>query len=660
MEVAPPARIPANKVAARKCGLNAQVLSGKTARVFSRVFLFMKFSFSRARLSVLSLACVSTFSASAQSDSNHSLGEVVVTASRNPQLLSATSAHTTVITREDIENSQAPDLITLLQRDAGLQRTQNGGIGTVSSTFLRGLASLDTLVLIDGVPQNKQDASGTVSLEHIMLDNVERVEVVRGNVSAVYGSGAIGGVIQIFTRNEGRDPSASLSLEVGPRGTAKITAGASLRIGDTTLNAGASRYTTDGFSSINPLQYVTANPDADGYQNVSSHAAISQALSKDHRIGLQLTQSEGRTNYDATWMTPSDVQFSRVKLNQATAYSDNTWGAWHSRISYSEQSDSSYSFEGNLYGFNTKVGVLTWVNTLPLGEYWLGTAGLEEQHQHVDTYSDDIFAPPYDRDRTTDAVFIGMEGCFGAATLQFNVRNDKVASLSQDTFYAGAGYSLTDAWKITASSSSAFNAPPLGYLYAPGYGNPLLKPELAQSHEVGLQYEKDKQLLRATYFDTRMQDQLEYVGSQFANVNQTRNTGMELSYRATYGNTEARGSWTEQNPVNALTGQVLQRRARTMVSLGLSQKVGAWNVGGDIRYAGERPDVYYDPITYVSTSTNLPAYTVLDLTLSYRLSSEWLFKSRLDNVTDEKYQTVYGYNQQPQSLYAGLTWTPKR
>ncbi len=619
----------------------------------------MKFSINRARLSVLSLACVSAFSASAQTDPNHSLGEVVVTASRNPQLLSSASAHTTVITREDIEQSQATDLVTLLQRDASLQRTQNGGIGTVSSVFLRGLASLDTLVLIDGVPQNKQDASGTVSLEHIMLDNVERVEVVRGNVSAIYGSGAIGGVIQIFTRNESRDPSANLSLEVGPRGTAKISAGASMRAGDTTLNAGASRYTTDGFSSINTVQYSTANPDPDGYQNVSSHASISHALTKDHRIGFQITQSEGKTSYDATWLTPVDQQSAHTNLNQATLYSDNTWGRWHSHLSYSEQSDRSFSLDTNISRFNTKADVLSWVNNLPIGDYWLGTAGLEEQHQHIDTYSDSIYSPPYDQSRVADAVFLGLEGCFGAATLQLNVRSDKVGNLAQDTFYVGAGYSLSDSWKITASNSSAFNAPPLGYLYLPDYGNPLLKPELAQSHEVGLQYEKEKQLLRATYFDTRMQDQLEYVGTKFTNINQTRNTGVEFSYRATYGNTEARASWTEQNPVNALTGQVLQRRARTMISLGLSQNLGAWNVGGDVRYAGERPDVYYDPVG-PSSNLNLPAYTVLDLTLSYRLSSEWLFKSRIDNVTDEKYQTVYGYNQQPLSLYAGVTWTPKR
>jgi vitamin B12 transporter len=610
---------------------------------------------------VLSLACVSAFSAYGQSESNGTLREVVVTASRNPQLLGSASAHTTVITREDIEKSQATDLISLLQRDAGLQRTQNGGIGAVSSVFLRGFASLDTLVLIDGVPQNKQDASGTVSLEHIMLDNVERVEVVRGNVSAIYGSGAIGGVIQIFTRNGSQGPSTSLSLEVGPRGSAKVDAGTNLRFGDTTLSAGASRATTDGFSSINTAQFPTANPDADGYQNVSSHASISHALTKDHRIGVQYAQSEGKSNYDSYFaMLPTDLQSARTNMNQATLFSDNTWGKWHSRASYSEQSDRSFSLDGNLYGFNTKANVLTWVNTMPLGEYWLGTAGLEEQRQHVDTYSDDSFSTPYDQSRVADAVFLGLEGCFGPATLQLNVRSDKVGSLAQDTFYVGAGYSLTDTWKLTASNSTAFNAPPLGYLYAPVYGNPLLKPELAQSHEVGLQYEKGKQLLRASYFDTRVQDQLLYLGTAFANVNRTRNTGMELSYRATYGQTDVRASWTEQNPVNALTGDVLQRRARTMVSLGIGQALGAWNVGGDVRYTGERPDAYTDPTTYASNDVRLSAYTVLDLTLSYRLSSEWLFKSRIDNVTDEKYQTVYGYNQQPLSLYAGVTWTPKR
>ena len=664
MKVAPPARIPANKAAARECGLNAQALSGKTARVFSRVVLFMKNSLFRARLSVLSLALVSAFSVSAQTDHAASLGEVVVTASRNPQLVSATSAHTTVITRAEIENSQAIDVVTLLQREAGLQGTQSGGLGTTSTLFLRGLPSLDTLVLIDGVPQTKQDASGSVSLEHIMLDNVERIEIVRGNVSAIYGSGAIGGVIQIFTRTGAKESSSAWRVEVGPRNTVKGTANVSVVAGDTFLSAGLSRLTTDGFSAINPQQYVFANPDEDGYQNTSSNLSLNHKISKEHQVGLQLAQSSGNTQVDSNYRfsLPTDTHLSTANMSQATLFSDDTFGSWRSRLSVSQQSEhDTFAMFGSYdaaYGYTTRTSTLRWVNTVPLGENWLGTAGLEEQQQHVDTDSTDG-TPPYDLNRLADAVFVGMEGCFGPFTVQVNLRNDKLGAFQKDTGYLGLGYSISDALKVTASTSTAFNAPPLGYLYDPYSGNPLLKPESADSNEVGLQYAVGSNLVRATYFDTRVQDQLVYDFNTytFANVNHARNTGVEVSYKGNVGSTEIRASLTQQNPVDETTGQPLARRAKSMGSLGVSQPFGAWRAGADVRYVGDRND------SNSSASPGLPvvlgAYTVVDLTVAYRYSPRLLLTARLDNATDEKYQTVYGYNQQARSLYAGLTWTPK-
>lgn len=626
----------------------------------------MKTGIFSARRCALSLAVAAAFPVLAQSAPDGTLKDVVVTASRNPQLLGSVSAHTTVITRKDIDDSQATDLVSLLQREAGMQRTQNGGMGTTSTLFLRGMSSLDTLVLIDGVAQNKQDASGAVSLEHIMLDNVERVEIVRGNVSAIYGSGAIGGVIQIFTRAGSKESGASLSLELGPRATGKLSANATIQAGDTSLTAGVSRYTTDGFSSINPQQFATANPDADGYQNLSSNLSLSHKLTPDHRLGVQVTQSNGDTSFDNYFGATGDLQSSTTHLNQATVFTDNTWGKWRSRLSLSEQSDKSVTRDngtyGSINGFHTKASVLSWVNTLPVGNDWLVTAGAEEQNQHIDTDTTDVYSTPYRKDRVADAVFVGMEGGFGKTTLQLNLRNDKVGDLQQNTAYVGAGYALTPEFKVIGSTSTAFNAPPLGYLYAPGFGNANLKPELATSKELGLQYEKGRQLLRATYFDTRIEDQLTYdtAASKFANINRARNSGLELSYRGVYGNTEVLASLTAQNPVDDITGKDLQRRARTMASFGIAQNVGALRVGADVRYAGERPDVYTDPNTFASIPTQLSAYSVVDLTVSYRWSPQIQMKARLDNVTDERFQTVYGYNQQPRSLYAGMTWTPKR
>jgi len=407
------------------------------------------------------------------------LNEVVVTASRNEQLLGSTLPHTSVISRQDIERSQASDLVTLLQREAGLQRTQNGGMGTVSSVFMRGAPSLQTLVLIDGVPQNKQDASGAISLEHLMLDNIERVEIVRGNVSAIYGSGAIGGVIQIFTRTGSKEPAANVSLEVGPRATRKISGSVSTSLGDTSISAGLARVTTDGFSAIDITQLPGANPDADGYRNTSSNLSVVHRLSAAHKFGVRLMQADADTAYDNAFGAPVDLQTSTTRLSQAALFTDNTWDNWRSRLSLSEQSDKSTTHDSGSSndGFTTRATVLSWVNTVSLGGDWLISAGLEQQRQHVDTSSDSVWVTPYRQERAATAVFAGLEGALGKGNVQLNVRHDKVGDLSQSTGFLGYGYPVTEHIKLTASTSSAFNAPPLGYLFAPGYGNPLLKPQ---------------------------------------------------------------------------------------------------------------------------------------------------------------------------------------
>jgi vitamin B12 transporter len=623
----------------------------------------MKFRVFFARLAVLPLACAAAFPALAQSTTT--LPETVVTATRNPQLLGSTMPHTTVIGRADIERSQASDLVTLLQREAGLQRTQNGGVGTVSSVFMRGAPSLQTLVLIDGVPMNKQDASGTVSLEHLMLDNVERVEIVRGNVSAIYGSGAIGGVIQVFTRSGTKEPSASIGLELGPRATRKLSVHAGAQVGETSVSAGASRFGTDGFSSVNVQQHPTANPDADAYDNTSVNLSLAHRLAPSHQVGVRLSRSSGDTDYDNAYGTASDLQTSTTRLSQFSLFSDTTWGDWRSRVTLSEQSDRSRTedngFFGSIDSFRTRATVLSWVNNLALGSQWLATAGLERQSQRADTTTTSAFGSPYDVSRHTTALFGGIEGPVASGTVQLNARHDRVGDLSKTTGYLGYSFPVTEQVKLIASTSTAFNAPPLGYLYAPGFGNPNLKPEQARSHELGAQFGSGAHLLRATYFNTQVKDQLDYdtTAFAFANIGQTSNKGLEVSYKGKLGDTSLRSSLTLQDPVNDISGQPLTRRAKTMWSLGVSHPVAGVLVDADLRHSSARADRYSDPATFATINTTLASYTVLDLAVSYKLRSDLELRARLDNVTDADYQTVYSYNQQPRSLYLGLTWRPK-
>lgn len=615
-----------------------------------------------ARLSVLCLSCAAAFPALAQTTAT--LPETVVTATRNPQLLSSTMPHTTVISRDDIERSQATDLGTLLQRETGLQRTQNGGLGTVSSVFMRGAPSLQTLVLIDGVPLNKQDASGAVSLEHLMLDNVERVEIVRGNVSAIYGSGAIGGVIQVFTRSGSPQPSARLSAQAGAHGTGKLSAQVSGRVGSTALNAGVSRFVTEGFSAINTAQFSGANPDDDAYQNTAVNLGLSHELAPQHRVGVRFMRSEGRTHYDNAWGAPADQQFSVTRLQQASVFSDNTWGDWRSRLTLSEQSDRSRTADNGAFGsvdhFRTRVTALNWTNNLALGGDWLLTAGVERQRQAVDTQSTSAFVTPYDVARHATAWFGGIEGGLGTGVVQLNLRRDQVGELSQNTGFLGYSLPLGEAVKLIASASTAFNAPPLGYLYAPSFGNASLQPEEARSRELGLQYARNAHLLRATWFDTRVTSQLTYdtSTSRFANIGRTRNQGLELSYQGQWGDTRLRAGLTLQDPKNEITGQTLQRRAKTLWSVGASHTWGALLLDADLRHSGQRPDRYTDTSTFAAVDTTLGAYSVLDLAARYRLSRHLEWRARIDNLTNRSYQTVYGYHQQARSLYLGVSWQP--
>ena len=375
----------------------------------------------------------------------------------------------------------------------------------------------------------------------------------------------------------------------------------------------ASRYRSDGFSAVNVAQLPGANPDLDGYENTSANLALIQTLAKGHQLGFRFTRAQGQTAYDNYFGAPVDVQSLSTVMSQASVFSANQWGRWNSRITLSQNSDKSTNADDGAYGsvdgFATQARVASWVNTYGLTDNLGLTAGLEQQIQQVDTHSSSPYNTPYEQSRTTRAVFAGLDGQWGAVSMQLNLRDDTVGDLHKGTSYLGVGYAITDHIKATASTSTAFNAPPLGYLFAPGYGNPSLKPELANSDELGLQYAQGPHLLRATYFDTRVQDQLTYDTTTFAfaNLDRMKNRGLELSYRGSGAVTQWRASLTLQDPVNEETGEVLQRRAKQMASVGVFHTSGAWQWGGNWRWSGARDDAIQTLSVLTALRCDLPA-----------------------------------------------------
>jgi len=589
-----------------------------------------------------------------------SLPPVVVSATGYAQPLSQALPSVSVITREQIEQSGAQNLTTLLQQVAGVQVTSNGGPGQSGNVYLRGFGGPDVLVLLDGVPINAQDSTGVAYLNNFTTDQIERVEIIRGNVSAIYGSGAIGGVVLITTRGGSKTPQASVGMTAGSRGTYTTSANASGVVGNTALQAGISRYTTQGFSAVNPAQWANANPNANGYRNTTLNGSIAQTLAPGQTLGLRAFRSEGRASYDSygAYASPTDTNLSSTTQELVQLFSDNRLtAAWQSHLSVSQQSTtntaenfSAYPYSGS---YRTRIQQLLWRNVVRLGAGWTGTGGVDWQQQSISSITGSIAS----RQRNARAVFAGVDGAFGGNDFQLNLRHDAIDGYSgQNSVYLGYGRELGAGFKAIASYSTAFNAAPLGYLYAPYYGNPDLRPEKAHSAEAGLQWAQGSNVLRAMLFQTKATDQWQYdfTTSTFQNIASSRTRGVEFSGRGAWNGWGYDANLTLQQPVNtSLPGDpTLQRRARSMANVTLNREIGAVLLGAAVHYSGASWD------NGPSGRVTLGGYTTVDLTASGAITPQWSWNARLQNLFDKKYQTVYGYNREPFGVFVGVTWRP--
>lgn len=619
----------------------------------------MKNRFQSARSFGLALPALSLLTCAA----THALAQtqptqVVVTASRTEQIITDVLPHTTVLGRDAIEQSQLVDLPSLLAREAGFQFTQSGGRGGQATAFLRGAASLQVLVLVDGVPMTKQDTTGAVSLEHIMLDQVDRIEIVRGNVSAIYGSGAVGGVIQVFTRQGQTGHTGYATAETGSLGTSRLNLGTHGKHGDFGYAVSLGTQSTRGINAANLTQTQNANPDADGYRNDNHSVHLSYDLGADHKVGLRSTRFNGRFDYDVegSYAAPTDVHKGTTRMDNNTVYwSGKLSSVWTSRLNFSEATERNTTDTVGGYSFTTmaetRSRLMSWTHQVTLPSMVL-SAGADHQTQGIDAGTDG--AHDLTRQRNANAVYGGLVYTQAAHSAQINLRHDQVQGVaSNDSLYLAYGHELSPQWKLIASYSTAFNVPPLGYLYDPYSGNPDLRPETAATREVGVQWASGPHRLRSSLFDTRTQDLLLYDMNtwQFSNVSSAKNQGLETSYSGRIHSTDWRASLTVQDPVNEATGQQLVRRAKTLASASASQALGLLTWGGSLRYTGARPDINGKP--------ELASYVLLDLTARYALSRDWTLLGRIENLTDSRYETAYGYNQLPRTAYIGLSWKRK-
>jgi vitamin B12 transporter len=450
-----------------------------------------------ARLGLLPLACFAAFPAWSQTTAS-ALKEVVVTATRTETRADELVSDVTVITRDTIEASTARTLPELLARSAGLQFSSSGGLGKTSSVFIRGAENRHTILLVDGVRLGSA-TTGNPTWDNIPVDMIERIEVLKGPASALYGSEGVGGVVQVFTRKGSAGFHPNASLTVGSGRHRKLAAGASGGQGDLGYSVGVQSTREEGFSATNErVPFGNFNPDPDGFRQDAIDASMRYAINRDWRLDAGLLHSEGVSEFDdGPGRDARDVVRSHVAH---LGVKGRIVAAWQSELRIAQGDDTDRSEVAAFPGaFNTRQRQWSWLNTVdtPLGAV---LAGLERRVQKVNSTT--AYAVT---ERAINSAFAGINGSSGRHSWQANIRRDNSSQFgSSSTGFVGYGYRITPAWRVNASHGTSFVAPSFNQLYFPNFGNPLLQPERGRNTDLGLTWSAAGHEVKLVRFDNKI------------------------------------------------------------------------------------------------------------------------------------------------------------
>ncbi len=570
------------------------------------------------------------------------LPETVVTASRVEEPADASVRSVSIITRQEIERSSARDVSEILNRVPGIQIGRNGGPGQATSLFLRGTASDQVLILIDGVPA-QSGTTGAAALQHIDPALIDRIEVVRGPASTLYGSAAIGGVIQIFTRKSTAKPGVHAAASAGNEGTLNLSAGVSGGKGPFSASMALSHQQTDGYPP------KRASRLARGYRHDSFDARLAYALSADTRVEIGHWQSQGNVEYLDFSNNPvdQDVRNSISRASLDTSLSDN----WDSRLQLSRAVDNSDENQSADFAHTTRLA-LDWQNTWTPGEAHAVVGGITLTREKARLMS---FGSGYDRTSRTRAIYLQDDYEAGDLSLQAGARalHHSVYG-NQWTWNLGAGYHLTPATRIHANAGTAFRSPSANDLYGFG-GNPNFKPEKSRSFEIGLRQRLGKyQSVGINLFHTRIEDLIESDPVTFViqQVEKARIRGAELGYRLQHGPWRAGLGYTWQDAENLDQHSRLARRAENKLDLSLGYDRGPFWGEAALTSETDRRDSRF-------SNTVLAGYTRVDLSAGYRLDHNWQIEGSVKNLFDEQYELAGGYPAQDRLVMLGLRYQPR-
>ncbi len=617
-------------------------------------------------------ALIAAFSAATATAADSSLAPVVVTATRQQMRASEILSDVTIIDREAIAAAGPSSTVAeLLSRQPGVEMSRNGPAGTQTDIRIRGANSNQTILMIDGVRVGSA-TNGAATWSRIPLSEIDRIEILRGPASSLYGNDAIGGVVQIFTRR-GEDGGARLFVEAGAgsqetsQGTVGIAGGGN----GWRYSLNTSTFRTEGFSSVTNKASSSYNPDPDGYKNLTSSASLSYTPSKGSEVGIHYFNSTGRNRYDSTgsggtknsdYQSQSDVTsygaFAKAALSDF----------WTTTVRFGRSDDDqttyvdnkSYSPTKSSTVFRTTQNQATWQNDfrLPVGNALLAVERLDQTVSGGGGFTLN--------QRTIDSYLAGWNGQFGIQRLQANLRRDENSQFgNKNTGNIGYGLLLSDHWRTHASYGTAYKAPTFNDLYFPPtplisgtmYGNPNLKPESSKNAEIALHFEQGLHQASVTYYRNRVVDMISWSGRLTPdNIGKATLEGVTLAYTGQVLGLDVGSSIDWQDARDDATGMRLGRRARERGMLTLGKRSGAWELRGEMTAIGKRYDADYS--TSTPNRNILGGYTLFNLYGSYALARDWSAFVRADNIFDKKYEQALNYAPPGASIFFGLRFTP--
>ena len=606
----------------------------------------------QARLLAASLLLFGSYSA-------HTIGDtttpIIVTATRTAQTVDETLAAVTVITRADIERQQAITIEEVLRGTPGLSLSNNGGLGKNTSVFLRGTESDHVLVLINGVKTGSA-TSGTAAFENIPIDQIERIEIVRGPRSSLYGSEAIGGVIQIFTRKGGGGTTPTLSLGVGSHNAYKGTAGISSGGVNAWYNVNISGLSSDGFNACrgkpapDAAGCYTFELDDDANRNRSGTVRAGYRLDNRTEIGVHALYAVGNAEYDGTIFSGNKSKFLQNTIGATLQASPLT--PWHVTLSAGRSTDKSDIFFNGAFAdrYNTTRDTVSFQNNITFDIGQLFTVGIDYQNDQTDNTAYTAI------DRRNIGVFTQYQGSYGTHDIQVAARGDDNQQFGRYTTGGLAwGYNMGREMRLVASYGTAFKAPNFNELYFPFYGNPSLGPEKSQNYEFGLRGKASWGQWSLSTYQMNVDDLIAYDAAiqAAANIEAARIRGIEATTNAQIADWIVGVNLTLLDPENRSTGSdngnILPRRPRNTFRLDLDRSLGKFQFGGTLFAEGER----YDD---VANTVILRSYATVDLRADYALTKNWTLGGRVGNLFDRSYETAAFYNQDGRNYFITLRY----